>query len=77
MAGCGAFLYLAVRRFASVPVAAAAVCLLMLNPFFLRLMLWDYTTFVTLPCTIAGVALWYLGSTRTRALWTAFGAGIF
>ena len=26
MAGCGAFLYLAVRRFASMPVAAAAVC---------------------------------------------------
>jgi hypothetical protein len=77
MAGCGAFLYLAVRRFASVPVAAAAVCLLMLNPFFVRLMAWDYPTFVSLPCTIAGAALWYLGSTRTRALWTALGAGIF
>jgi hypothetical protein len=76
MAACGALLYKAVRRFASVPVAAAAVCLLMLNPFFVRLMLWDYTQFVTLPCTIAGVALWYLGSTRARALWTALGAGI-
>lgn len=76
MAGCGALLYLAVRRFASVPVAAAAVCLLMLNPFFVRLMLWDYTTFVTLPCTIAGVALWYLGATRAGSLWTAFGAGV-
>lgn len=76
MAGCGALLYLAVRRFASVPVAAAAVCLVMLNPFFVRLMIWDYVTFVSLPCTIAGVALWYLGSTRTRALWTALGAGI-
>jgi hypothetical protein len=76
MAGCGALLYKAVRRFASVPIAAAAVCLLMLNPFFVRLMLWDYTQFVTLPCTIAGVALWYLGSTRPRALWTALGAGL-
>ena len=76
MAGCGAFLYLAVRRFASVPVAAAAVCLVMLNPFFVRLMIWDYTPFVWLPCTIAGAALWYLGSTRARALWTALGAGI-
>ena len=28
MAGCGALLYLALRRFASVPVAVAAVCLL-------------------------------------------------
>jgi hypothetical protein len=37
---------------------------------------WDYTTFVSLPCTIAGAALWYLGSTRVRALWTALGAGI-
>jgi hypothetical protein len=76
MAGCGASLYLAVRRFASVAVATAAVCLLMLNPYFVRLMLWDYTTFVALPGTIAGVALWYLGATRARALWTAFGAGI-
>jgi hypothetical protein len=76
IAGCGALLYLAVRRFASIPVAGGAVCLLMLDPFFLRLVLWDYTTFVTLPCTIAGAALWYLGSTRTRALWTALGAGI-
>jgi hypothetical protein len=76
MAGCGAFLYLAVRRYASVPVAAAAVCLLMFNPFFVRLMIWNYTTFVSLPCTVAGVALWYLGSTRTRALWTALGTGI-
>jgi hypothetical protein len=76
MAGCGALLYLAVRRFASVPVAVAAVCLLMLNPFFVRLMIWNYVTFVALPCTIAGVALWYLGSTRSRALWTALGAGI-
>jgi hypothetical protein len=76
MAGCGALLYKAVRRFGSVPVAVAAVYLLMLNPFFVRLMLWDYTPFVTLPCTIAGVALWYLGSTRARAFWTAGGAGI-
>jgi hypothetical protein len=76
MAGCGALLYLAVRRFASVPVATAAVCLLMLNPFFVRLMIWNYVTFVALPCTIAGVALWYLGSTRARTLWTALGAGM-
>ena len=39
-------------------------------------MLWEYPTFVTLPCTIAGAALWYLGSTRTRTLWTALAAGI-
>jgi hypothetical protein len=76
MAGSGAVLYMAVRRFAAVPVAAAAVCLLALNPFFVRLMLWDYTPFVILPCTIAGAALWYLGSTRSGRLWTALGAGI-
>jgi 4-amino-4-deoxy-L-arabinose transferase-like glycosyltransferase len=76
MAGCGALLYLAIRRFGSVPVAVAAVCLVMLNPFFVRMLTWDYPTFVMLPCTIAGVALWYLGSTRVRALWTALGAGI-
>jgi hypothetical protein len=76
MVGCGGLLYLAVRRFASVPVAAAAVCLLMLSPFFVRLMAWDYPTFVSLPCTIGGAALWYLGSTRGRALWTALAAGI-
>ncbi len=76
VAGCGGLLYLAVRRFASWPVATAAVCLLMLNPFFVRLVSWDYTPFISLPCTIGGAALWYLGSTRARALWTALGAGI-
>lgn len=76
MAGCGALLYLAVRRFASVSTGCAAVCLLMLSPFFVRMVIWDYVTFVTLPCTIAGVALWYLGSTRVRAVWTALASGI-
>jgi hypothetical protein len=73
----GALLYRCVRRFASVGVSCASVLLLALNPFYLRMVLWDYTTFVSLPCTIAGVAVWHLGSSRRQSLWTAAASGGF
>jgi hypothetical protein len=72
-----ALLYACVRRFSSIAVACAAVCLLTLDPFYLRLVLWDYTTFIALPCTIAASAVWHLGSTRVQTLWTALATGIF
>lgn len=72
----GWVLYAVLRRFTSVAVACAGVALMTLNPFFLRLMLWDYTTFVTLPTTLAGAALWHLGRTTGRRRWTAFGSGV-
>jgi hypothetical protein len=68
MAGTGAVLYACSRRFASPLVAACGVLLLALDPFYVRLMLWDYTTFVALPCTIAGAAFWWLGKNPGRAL---------
>ncbi len=77
MAGAGALLYLCARRFTSPAIAAAAVCLLALDSFYLRLVLWDYTTFIALPCVVAGVAIWYLGSSRRALLWTALGTGVF
>ena len=77
MAGAGALLYLCARRFTSPLIAVAGVCILALDAFYVRLMLWDYTTFIALPCTIAAVAIWYLGSSRRAMLWTALGTGVF
>ncbi len=68
LAATGAALYLCCRRFTSPLIAAAGVLLLALNSFYMRLMLWDYTTFIALPCTIAGAALWWLGKSRGRVL---------
>lgn len=77
LAGAGALLYLCARRFTSPAIAAAGACLLALDSFYLRLVLWDYTTFIALPCMVAGVAIWYLGSSRRAMLWTALGTGVF
>lgn len=71
LAATGALVFACVRRFASQRVAAAAVVLLACNPFYMRLVLWDYTTFVGLPATIAAIAVWHLSARR----WTALVAG--
>jgi len=72
----GWVLYAVLRRFTSVAIACVGVALMTLNPFFLRLMLWDYTTFVTLPATLAGAAVWHLGATTGRRRWSALGSGM-
>jgi hypothetical protein len=54
-------LYRCTRLFASRRVALGAALLLALNPWFLRLVLWDYGTFVALPATIVAVAVWPRG----------------
>jgi hypothetical protein len=73
----GAIVYGVLRRVVSMPIACVGVLLLCLDSFYLRLILWDYTTFVTLPCSIAGAALWYLGAEGRRPWLTAFVAGVF
>ncbi len=75
LVGTGGVLYICARRFTSRFVAATGVCLLAMNPFYMRLVLWDYTTFIALPCTIAGAAVWYLGTRRTAMLITAIVSG--
>lgn len=75
LVGTGAVLYACVRRFASVTVAASAVVLLALNPFYLRMVLWDYTSYVALPAAIAGIALWLMASTRGQVFWPFLAAG--
>jgi len=72
LAGAGALLYVCVRRFASRRVASAAVVILALNPLYLRLVLWDYTTFIALPCAIMGVVLWFMSSSGGRGLFWPF-----
>jgi hypothetical protein len=71
----GAVLYACFRRFASVAIGCTAVVLLAMSSFYVRMVLWDYTSFVAVPCSIAGVALWFMASTRGRVLWQFVGAG--
>jgi hypothetical protein len=65
----GSSLYLCIRRFAAAPVAISAVMLLYLQPFFSRMLLWDYTAFLEVSVGLAGVTLWYW-STGRRLAWT-------
>lgn len=67
--------YACVRRFSSAWVAAAGAVLLCLDPFYVRLVLWDYTSFVALPCTIAAAAVWFLGDSGRRGLPSAVLSG--
>ena len=77
---CGSSIYVCVRRVASAHVAAAAVLLLYLQPFFSRSLLWDYT-FAEVAAGVIGVALWY-GCDGRRTVWmllpgAALSAAIF
>jgi hypothetical protein len=83
LAGAGAAFYVCVRRFASVGVATVSTLLLAFNPYYLRMVLWDYTSYVALPCAVAGVALWLMSSVRGRVFWpflvsgALYGAAVF
>ena len=68
--GSGGGLYLGVRRFASGWIALAAVALLYLNPFFSRMLLWDYANFIVVSAGVAGFALWWWADSRP-ARWAA------
>jgi hypothetical protein len=67
--GSGAAVYLCVRRFSTVPVAIGAAALLYLNPFFSRMLLWDYANFVAVSAGVAGLALWWWSEGR-GLIWT-------
>jgi hypothetical protein len=67
--GTGTALYLCMRRFASVWIAIATTMLLYLDPFFSRMLLWDYAGFVAVPAGVAGFALWWWSEGR-RLAWT-------
>jgi hypothetical protein len=66
----GAALYVGVRRFASTPVTLSTVLLLYLDPFFSRMLLWDYAGFVAISVGVIGFALWWWSDGR-RPVWTA------
>lgn len=67
--GSGAAVYLGVRRFSTMSVATSATALLYLNPFFSRMLLWDYANFVAVSAGVAGLALWWWSEGR-RLVWT-------
>lgn len=60
----GVSIYLCVRRFASVAVATGAALLLYLDPFFSRMLLWDYSGFIEVACGVSGIALWFWADGR-------------
>jgi hypothetical protein len=66
---CGASIYVCVRRFASTRAALAAAVLLYLQPFFSRMLLWDYSAFAEVALGVIGIALWYWSDNR-RLAWT-------
>jgi hypothetical protein len=79
--GSGAAVYFCVRRFARVLPSLAASLLLYLNPFFSRMLLWDYSGFFAVAAGVAGFALWWWSDGRrlgwTLLAGTALGAAVF
>jgi hypothetical protein len=73
---CVGALYGCTRRFASQTTALATALLVLLNPFFSRMLLWDYSAFVEVPGMLVGIALWYRGTGRDLA-WTIAAAFAF
>ena len=67
--GTGTALYLCVRRFASAWISVATTMLLYLDPFFSRMLLWDYSGFAAVSAGVAGFALWWWSDGR-RLGWT-------
>lgn len=65
----GGSLYLCARRFAQMRVALIGVLLLYLNPFFVRMLLWDYVGFMEVTAGLIGVTLWYWSDGR-RPVWS-------
>jgi hypothetical protein len=77
----GGSLYVALRQFATVPVALASTLLLYLSPFFARMLLWDYSYFLAVSVGLVGLAVWWWAEGRHWA-WTflagaALSAAIF
>jgi hypothetical protein len=62
--------YLTVRSFATGWVALGAALLLDLNPYFSRMLLWDYSCFLTIAAGVVGFALWWW-SERRQLVWTS------
>jgi hypothetical protein len=57
---CAIPLYLLARRLYGPLVAMAAYAFLVLNPLLPRILLWDLTTFLSIPAALGAIALWYL-----------------
>ncbi|HYM02446.1 MAG TPA: hypothetical protein VET85_05820 [Stellaceae bacterium] len=59
--GCGAPLYLFARSRYGAGVAACAYLFLFCNPLLPRVLLWDLSTFVSVPTALAGMLVWLSG----------------
>jgi hypothetical protein len=64
---CGVPLFLWSRQRFGTWIAAAAYLFLFCNPLLPRVILWDLTTFVSVPMALAGVCVWHL-EVRGRAV---------
>lgn len=66
---CGWTMFGGLRRFVGVPAALAGALLLLLDPFFSRMLLWDYSGFIETAAGVIGFVLWYWAEDRSP-LWT-------
>jgi hypothetical protein len=73
---CGISIYACVGRFASRSVALSGALLLYLDPFFSRMLLWDYSGFMEVAAAVIGVTLWYWSSDRRLWLTALSGAAL-
>ena len=56
--GCGVPLYLLARARYGAAVAVCSYLFLFCNPMLPRVLLWDLTPFVSVPCALAGITIW-------------------
>jgi hypothetical protein len=70
----GGALFVGVSTFSTRGVALATTLSLYVNPFFSRMLLWDYTGFLAMAAAITGIGLWYWSDGR-RPIWSLL-AGI-
>jgi hypothetical protein len=64
----GTALFLGVERFSNRDVALATTLMLYANPFFSRMLLWDYAGFLAIAAAVTGVGLWYWSDDRRLLL---------
>src|SRR5262249_36110355 len=56
----GGLLFVWARRTFGIGIATLSYLFLLCNPFFPRLLLWDYVQYLSVPLALAGMLVWYI-----------------
>lgn len=62
--GVGGLLFVWARRNFGVGIAALSYLFLLCNPYFPRLLLWDWVQYMAIPLALAGMLVWYMPTQR-------------